>query len=70
MGSEEDRPHLFVLRIWVDPAQAPAMLSRGLIEHVPSGERRYFRDLGEIQAFVTSRLSTLDGTTEGSVDAT
>ena len=69
MGSEEASPQLFVLRIWVDPAQVPARLSRGLIEHVPSGERRYFLDLGEIQAFVTSRLSTTEGTAEGSVDA-
>jgi hypothetical protein len=61
---------LFVVRIWVDPAQVPARVSRGLIEHIPSGERRYFLDLGEIQAFVTSRLSTLDGTTERNVDAT
>jgi hypothetical protein len=57
------------MRIWVDPAQATARLSRGLIEHVPSGERRYFLDLGEIQEFVTSRLSIFDATSEGSVDA-
>jgi hypothetical protein len=67
--SEESKPPLFVMRIWVDPARSPARVSRGMIEHVPSGEHRYFRDLGEVQAFVTSRLSSLNTTTETDLDA-
>lgn len=70
MGSEEAKPHLFVMRIWVDPEQAPAGLSRGLIEHVPSGERRYFRDLGEIQTFIAGRLAAPDAAAQEDFDAT
>lgn len=69
MGFDETRPHLFVMRIWVEPGEAAPRLSRGLIEHIPSGERHYFRDLGEIHAFVSSRLSRSDGTPEGQPDA-
>jgi hypothetical protein len=57
VASEETKPHLFLMRVWVDPAHPPARVSRGLIEHVPSGEHRYFRNLDEIEAFVTSRLA-------------
>jgi hypothetical protein len=66
VGTEEGTPHLFVMRIWVDP---PATLSRGLIEHIPTGERRYFRDLSEITAFVSSRLSQPSETQEIDPDA-
>lgn len=69
MGPEETSPHLFVMRIWIEPAETPARLSRGIIEHVPTGERRYFRDLNEIQAFVTDRLSTSPIAREESTDA-
>lgn len=69
MASEETKPHLFVMRIWVDPAQSPARVSRGMIEHVPSGEHRYFLDLSEVQAFVASRLSSPRPTEEPDADA-
>jgi hypothetical protein len=59
LGNPDDSSHhLFIVRIWTDPAQSPPALTRGLIEHIPTGERRYFLELGEIQAFVSSRLST------------
>lgn len=58
------------MRIWMDPEEEPARLSRGIIEHVPSGERRYFRDLSEIEAFVSVRLATPGPTPEPHVDAT
>ncbi len=53
---EDTAPHLFIVRIWTDPSGAPAM-SRGLVEHVQTKERRYFRALEELQAFVSERLS-------------
>jgi hypothetical protein len=59
VGNPDDSSHhLFIVRIWTDPAHSPPALTRGLIEHIPTGERRYFLELGEIQAFVSSRLST------------
>ncbi len=56
--SESDH-HLFILRIWTDTAKSTPSIRRGSIEHVPSGERRYFLELGEVQTFVASHLSEL-----------
>jgi hypothetical protein len=55
--SNESDHHLFILRIWTDTAKSTPSIRRGLIEHVPSGERRYFLELGEVQTFVSSHLS-------------
>ena len=57
---EDTAPHLFIVRIWTDPAAAPAM-TRGLVEHVQTKERRYFRALEELQAFISGRLSGARG---------
>ncbi len=59
--------HLFIVRIWTDPAHAPPALTRGLIEHIPTGERRYFLELEEMQSFVSARLST-EGRQRGDQD--
>ena len=62
MGTlEENTQHLFIVRIWTDPAQSPPTVTRGLIEHVPTGERRYFLELREMQAFVAQSLSERAG---------
>jgi hypothetical protein len=64
---EEGRQHLFILRIWTEPAGPPIRLSRGLIEHIPSGERQYFVDLADVQGFVSRQLS-LPPSVEGAKD--
>ena len=66
MGTlDENTQHLFIVRIWTDPAQSPPILTRGLIEHVPTGERRYFLELIEMQAFVAQSLSERPGQEAG-----
>ena len=64
---EEGKQHLFVLRIWTDAAKPTPRLSRGVIEHVPSGERQYFVDLADVQGFVSRQLS-LPPSVEGAMD--
>jgi hypothetical protein len=54
--SETDH-HLFIVRIWSDAARPVPSIRRGSIEHVSSGERRYFLDLVEMQAFVSGHLA-------------
>jgi hypothetical protein len=44
-------------------------VARGQIEHVSSGERRYFRQLDEIQAIVADRLAASPFAREESNDA-
>jgi len=61
--------HLFIVRVWVDPARPEPSVARGQIEHVSSGERRYFRELDEIQAFVADSLSSPPYAQEQSLDA-
>jgi hypothetical protein len=56
--SESDH-HLFIVRIWSDAAKPTPSIRRGSIEHVSSGERRYFLDLVEMQAFVSGHLAEL-----------
>lgn len=56
-ATEDTAPHLFIIRVWTDPALAPPGIACGLVEHIPSRERRYFRDLAEMQAFVARSLT-------------
>lgn len=70
MADPSDTPHhLFIVRVWVDPARPGPGVARGQIEHVSSGERRYFRQLDEIQAIVADRLAASPFAREESNDA-
>jgi hypothetical protein len=60
--TNESDHHLFIVRIWSDAARPTPSIRRGSIEHVSSGERRYFLDLVEMQAFVSGHLAELPGT--------
>lgn len=62
--SEGDH-HLFIVRIWSDAARPTPSIRRGSIEHVSSGERRYFLDLVEMQAFVSGHLAEPPSTKDG-----
>jgi len=50
---------VFIVRIWQEPREieraAPEW--RGVVEHVPSGERRYFTDLSEITILIIPYLN-------------
>jgi hypothetical protein len=60
----EDDTHVFILRIWRERREiegAPAVW-RGLIEHVPSGDQRYFCDLDDVPECVRPYIA--EGRTE------
>ena len=59
--SESD-VHSFIIKLWVEKASGKARARavwRGYITHVPSGERRYLKDLNEITAFITPYYEAL-----------
>ena len=55
--------HLFMLRIWPDNPDSGQTDWRGKVQHVNSGEARYFRDWPTLEAFVEELLrnSCLEG---------
>jgi hypothetical protein len=59
--------HLFVVRMWQESSRRAPDQWRGSVEHVPSGQRLYFVSLGDLNAFITTRISRhpLSGTQEG-----
>jgi len=50
--------HSFVLRVWIEETCRTSGTARwrGSIKHVPSGRTRYFEDLQDMCAFVTSYM--------------
>jgi len=49
-----ENTHAFVVRIWREPREISGAKPewRGVIEHVPSGKRRYMNMLDEIVTFI------------------
>jgi hypothetical protein len=62
--NEPDRPlprsHLFMLRMWPEDLGGGQTDWRGSVQHVNSGEARYFRDWPALEAFVEGLLCTID----------
>jgi hypothetical protein len=61
MALLEDNTQVFMVRIWLETREiedAP-LAWRGVIEHVPSRQRRYFSELSEVTKFVGSFLGKL-----------
>ncbi len=57
----EDNTHVFIVRVWLEPREiegAP-LEWRGSVEHVPSGNRCYVKELGEIAGFVAPYLKQM-----------
>lgn len=54
----EDNTHVFIFRIWLERRELPETAPewRGMIEHLPSGQRRYVKKLPEVTAFVALYL--------------
>jgi len=58
MDLPESNTHSFVIKVWLEETaeEAGRATWRGHITHVPSGERRYLKDLDDITAFIASYL--------------
>jgi hypothetical protein len=59
-SSDADRPaqgsHLFTLRLWLEELGSGQTDWRGKVQHVSSGEARYFRDWPTLEGFVVRLL--------------
>lgn len=57
----EPHTHSFIVKIWLEEAVEEAAQAkwRGHITHVPSGERRYLKDIGDITAFLIPYLEKM-----------
>lgn len=51
----------FIVRLWVEPSAAGADEWRGEIEHVQTGEKRYFRDVSQLPAFIAAFVAAQSG---------
>ncbi len=58
MALLEDRTAVFIIRIWCERGDADSALGewRGSVEHVQTGERRFFRHLEHALAFMQPHL--------------
>lgn len=50
------RSHLFTVRLWLEPFGDDQSEVRMVVQHVLSGERRYFRDWGRLRAYLQEKL--------------
>jgi hypothetical protein len=57
----EQNTHVFVVRIWSEPREieGAAPIWRGVIEHIPSGERRYVQNLDDMTDFMVPFLEKM-----------
>jgi hypothetical protein len=51
--------HLFTLRLWAEDLGSGQTDWRGKVQHMNSGEARYFRDWLTLEAFVEELLSRI-----------
>lgn len=61
MSLLEDHTHSFIVKVWLEETAAEAGRAtwRGHITHVPSGERRYLKDLDDITSFIVPYLESM-----------
>ena len=59
-GHPAQSSHLFTLRLWSEDLGSGKTDWRGKIQHVNSGEARYFRDWPTLEAFVEGLLRRID----------
>jgi hypothetical protein len=54
MDVSESQVHSFIVKLWLEKAgdETGMTVWHGYITHVPSGERRYLKDLRDILSFV------------------
>jgi hypothetical protein len=53
--------HPFIVKVWLEETveEAGRAVWRGHVTHVPSGERRYVKDLDDITAFIAPYLEEM-----------
>jgi len=58
MHTPEAKLHSFIVKLWLEDAgdETNQMGWHGYITHVPSGERRYLRELADILKFIKPYL--------------
>lgn len=58
MNGYEDHTHSFIIKIWTEKTteETGRITWRGHITHVPDGERRYLKNLDDIQFFIKPYL--------------
>lgn len=63
--------HLFMLRMWPEDLGSGRTDWRGSVQHVNSGEARYFRDWATMEAFVEGLIRrTSDGSHADGIEET
>lgn len=57
----EENTQAFLVRIWSEPREIEHARPewRGMVEHIPSGQRRYVKSLDELAAFIASYLASM-----------
>lgn len=61
MDLYEVNTHSFIVKIWLEETveEAGRAMWRGHITHVPSGRRRYVKDLDDITTFIAAYLESM-----------
>lgn len=59
MDLTESKVHSFIVKLWLE-GEGELIAWHGHVTHVPSGSRRYFRELSEITNFVSEYLEESD----------
>lgn len=61
MKSMKDTTHSFIVRVWLERRELVGKKPnwRGVIEHIPTGERRGLKNLFDITSFVQKYLQLL-----------
>jgi hypothetical protein len=54
-------PHLFTVRLWIEELGNGQTEWRGQVQHVLTGEKRYFRNWSTLIAFLMLKLQELEG---------
>jgi len=70
MDTIESKVHSFIVKLWLEDAgdEAGSESWRGLVTHVPSGERRYLHKLDDILSFVKPYVPEVGGAPQNSRD--
>ncbi len=58
MQSGQEEEHVFVVRVRKEPGSSESTGCRGFVEHVASGRRMYFSNLGNLNDFISLRVQT------------
>lgn len=53
----ENSNHAFIVRIWFEPREIPNLPAqwRGMVQHVASGEERYFNNFQQLVSFLVQK---------------